>query len=250
MDAQFWFFAAAVPAAILVGLSKGGLPVVGMLAVPFLSLVVHPLEAAGLLLPIYVLTDMFGLWFYRHEYSPRNLAILIPSAFLGIGIGWATASILPEAGLTLMVGLIGVGFCLNSWLRRSVTEKKPADVPRGVFWGSLTGLTSFVSHSGAPPYQVYVLPQKLEKLVYAGTSTIVFAAVNAAKLIPYYALGQLSWASVQATAAVMPIGALATFAGFRLVKIIPERTFFIFVQLALLLVSAKLVYDGVRGLVV
>jgi len=54
----------------------------------------------------------------------------------------------------------------------------------GLFWGTLSGFTSFISHAGAPPYQVYVLPQQLPKTVFAGTATLVFAAINLAKVLP------------------------------------------------------------------
>ena len=57
----FGFWALAVLAAVVVGMSKGGLPVVGMLGVPILSLAISPVTAAGLWLPVYVLSDMFGL---------------------------------------------------------------------------------------------------------------------------------------------------------------------------------------------
>ena len=63
------FWAAAVVAAILVGMSKGGLPVVGMLGVPVLSLAISPVAAAGLLLPVFVLSDMFGLYAYRQAFD-------------------------------------------------------------------------------------------------------------------------------------------------------------------------------------
>jgi uncharacterized protein len=74
------FFMAAVPAAIMVGLSKGGLPMVGMLGVPILSLSVSPVRAAAILLPIFVVTDMVGLWAYRREFDRRNLLILVPAS--------------------------------------------------------------------------------------------------------------------------------------------------------------------------
>jgi hypothetical protein len=243
------FLLAAFPAAILVGLSKGGLPIVGMLGVPVLALVTSPLEAAGLLLPIYVVTDMFGLWAYRKEYSSRNLAILIPATILGVGIGWATASIVAEAWVTLLVGLIGLAYCVvNFWRRNVVIEPRPADVPRGLFWGTLTGFVSFVSHSGGPPFQVYVLPQRLPKMVFAGTSTILFAIVNAAKLVPYWALGQLSIDNVEKVAILVPAGVIATLTGVRLTRVVPERPFFIAVQIALFLVSLKLVWDALHRL--
>src|SRR5688500_16778709 len=90
------FYLLACFAAFAVGLSKVGLPMVGMLGVPLLALSISPVVAAALLLPIYILSDMFGLYVYRRAFDRRNLAILIPAATLGIAIGWATASITRE----------------------------------------------------------------------------------------------------------------------------------------------------------
>lgn len=243
------FYAAALPAAILVGLSKGGLPVVGMLGVPILALVVSPVQAAGLLLPIFVVSDWFGLWAYRREFSARNLAILIPAAIVGIALGWATAAIVSESIVTLLIGLMGLVFAIDRLRPRAGTApERPADVPRGVFWGVITGFTSFVSHAGAPPYQVYVLPQRLPKMVYAGTSTILFTVVNAVKLVPYWALGQLSLGNLEKVAILAPAAVAATFVGVRLTRRISEAWFFRLVLAALALVSIKLVWDGLRGL--
>lgn len=244
------FYLAALPAAMLVGLSKGGLPIVGMLGVPILALVVSPVHAAGLLLPIFVVSDWFGLWAYRKEFSARNLAILVPGAVVGIGLGWITAAHVSEDAVTLMVGAIGLAFTLER-LRLVGVERpaRAADVPRGLFWGAITGFTSFVSHSGAPPYQMYVLPQRLPKMVYAGTSTILFTIVNAVKLVPYWALGQLSLANLETMLILFPPAIAATFAGVHLTRRIPEKMFFRLVLTALAVVSVKLVWDGASGLI-
>jgi uncharacterized membrane protein YfcA len=248
MDGGTFFYAMALVAAVLVGASKGGLPVVGVLGVPVLALATSPVHAAGLLLPIFVVTDLFGLWVYRHEYDRRNLMILMPAAIVGVGLGWVTASIVPESLVTLIVGLIGIVFCLNYWLRgRHAVTPHPADIPRGLFWGTISGFTSFVSHSGGPPYQMYVVPQRLEKMIFAGTTTILFAVVNAVKLIPYWALGQLSIANLKTVATLFPFAIAATFVGVRLTRIIPEVLFYRLVLGALFLVSLKLVYDAAFG---
>jgi uncharacterized membrane protein YfcA len=248
MDGGTFFYAMALVAAVLVGASKGGLPVVGVLGVPVLALATSPVHAAGLLLPIFVVTDLFGLWVYRHEYDRRNLMILMPAAIVGVGLGWVTASIVPESLVTLIVGLIGIVFCLNYWLRgRHAVTPHPADIPRGLFWGTIAGFTSFVSHSGGPPYQMYVVPQRLEKMIFAGTTTILFAVVNAVKLIPYWALGQLSIANLKTVATLFPFAIAATFVGVRLTRIIPEVLFYRLVLGALFLVSLKLVYDAAFG---
>ena len=237
--------ALAALAALLVGLSKGGLGLLGAIAVPVLALAISPVTAAALLLPIFVVSDMFGLWSYRREFDRRNLVILISAGVVGIAIGWATASIISERWVGLIIGIIGVSFCVNAWRQRHhVLQPRPADVPRGMFWGTLMGFSSFVSHSGGPPYQVYVLPQQLPKTVYAGTTTIVFAVVNAVKLVPYWALGQLSLHNLRTSAWLVPIAIAGTFAGVRLVRILPQKTYYVFVQTVLFLVSIKLIWDA------
>jgi uncharacterized membrane protein YfcA len=241
------FALAAGLAAFFVGMSKGGVPMIGSLAVPTLALFMSPVTAAGLLLPVYVISDMFGVWAYRREFSGRNLAILIPAATLGIGIGWATASLVTDAEVMLIVGLIGLAFCLIRWLGRAGAAR-PADVPRGLFWGAVSGFTSFVSHGGAPPYQMYVVPQRLPKMVYAGTTTLTFAAINALKLIPYAALGQLNPANLTVTALLMPVAVAATFVGVWLTRRLPEKLFYRLVMAALFLISLKLVWDGASGM--
>lgn len=248
VDIGFWV--AAVAAALLVGMGKGGVPIVGMLAVPIMALVMNPVVAAGMLLPVYVVSDMFGLYAYRHAYDRRVLAILLPGAVVGIGIGWATATVVPEDAVTLLVGVIGLAFALNLVLRKPVVaEPQRAEVPKGLFWGAVTGFTSFVSHAGAPPYQVYTLPLGMPKAVFAGTSTIAFAVINAVKLIPYYALGQLGLENLKHAAVLSVPAALAVFAGVGLVKRMPERLFFRLVTWALLLISVKLIWDGAKGLI-
>ncbi len=241
-----WFWSLALIASILVGMGKGGLPVVAMLSVPTLSLVISPVAAAGLLLPIYVVSDMFGLYAYRRDFDARVLWILVPATTIGVGLGWATAHLVPETYVTGIIGLIGAVFAANLLLRRK-TEAVPK-APRwgpGLLWGTATGFTSFVSHAGGPPYQVYVMPLGLSKTVFAGTSTILFAYVNAIKLLPYYALGQISLDSLRIAAVLMVPSALAVFAGVWLVRLLPEKLFFSLVTWALLLLSLRLIWQAV-----
>lgn len=241
------FWLCALAAAMLVGMGKGGMPVVGMLGVPVLSLAISPVTAAGLLLPVYVLSDMFGLYAYRRAFDRRVLAILMVGVTIGMGLGWATASITPEWLVTTLVGMIGAVFAIRLLTRGGAVEPREARVGPGVFWGTITGFTSFVSHSGAPPFQVYVLPLGLTKMVYAGTNTILFAYLNGIKLVPYWALGQFTPANLKIAALLMPAAAVAVFAGVRLVKILPERLFFQIVTWALLAVSVKLIWDGLSA---
>ena len=241
----FAFWALASLAAVLVGMGKGGLPVVGMLSVPVLALVMSPVTAAGLLLPVYVVSDMFGLYAYRHAFDRRVLAIMLPGATFGIYLGYKTASVVPEAWVTVLIGVIGVVFALNLLIRHKMqSDPKRAEVLPGTFWGAVTGFTSFVSHAGAPPYQVYTMPLGMRKEVYAGTATILFAWVNAVKLIPYWALGQINLSNLKLSAVLAAPAVLAVFAGVWLVRRLPEKLFFKAVTWALLILSIKLIWDA------
>ncbi|WIV50235.1 sulfite exporter TauE/SafE family protein [Marivivens sp. LCG002] len=243
------FWVLATVAAICVGVSKGGWPVVGMLSVPLLSLVISPVVAAGLLLPVYVVSDMFGLYAYRHEFNKRVVLIIAASATVGVAIGGLTAHIVPEAFVTLIVGIVGFLFALYMIVRDTLTgEEREGKLSSGIFWGVLTGFTSFVSHAGAPPYQIWVLPQRLSKIVFAGTSTITFAYINAIKLIPYYMLGQINLASIKIALVLMIPASIAVFVGVKMVKVISDKVFFRVVIGALFVVSVKLIWDGVSTL--
>lgn len=132
IDQSGVFFPLAVLASFFVGLSKGGLPTVGNLAVPTLALTISPVAAAAVLLPIYVASDTVGLVLYRRQYSKRNLAILMPSALLGIAVGWAFSSHLSSDLVGTMVGILGVAFCRDKWIwSRNTISSKAAKVAPG-----------------------------------------------------------------------------------------------------------------------
>ncbi|WP_395690029.1 sulfite exporter TauE/SafE family protein [Aestuariivirga sp.] len=244
IQSSLLFFLVAGVAAFFVGASKGGLPMVGVLGVPLLALVMPPVAAAALLLPVYIVSDMVGLWAYRREYSPRNLIILLPSMVFGVGLGWATAHITEDWMVTLLVGIVGIYYCASIVLRKANAPPKPADIPRGLFWGTIAGFTSFVSHTGGPPYQAYVLPQKLPKMMFAGTSTIVFAIINLVKVVPYWALGQFNLGNLEVAAMLSPVAVAGALAGYKLTSVIPEKLFYRLVEVALFVVSLKLVYEA------
>ena len=242
------FFVIACLAAVLVGLSKGGLPVIGMLAVPTLALVISPVKAAALLLPIYILTDVVSIWLYRRRFSVVNLRILIPAGIGGVMLGWLFAAYLSDRAVGALIGSMGLAFCLNMWLRpQADVQPRPARLLPGLFWGACSGFTSFVSHAGSPPFQMYVLPQKLEKLVFAGTSTLMFAAINWSKVLPYMQLRPFAQQDWYTVLWLVPAALLATAAGAWLTKRLADRWFFILVQLALFLVSLRLVYQALMA---
>ena len=244
------FFAAMVPAVMLTGLAKGGFSGIGLLSLPLMALVVSPVTAAAIMLPLLIAQDVVSVWSYRHEVDYRNLATLTPGALLGILVGYLLAAKVSDAAVVLAVGLISIGFALRRMLgegRKPLAATRPA-WGAGSLWGFLSGFTSMVAHAGGPPFQIYVMPQKLPPGLFVGTGAVFFAALNWVKLLPYLALGQFSRQNLTASAALLPVAIVATFAGVWLIRRVPAERFYGIIYWLLLGVGAKLVWDGVRDL--
>lgn len=239
------FYAVAIPAIILVGLAKGGfVGALAMLGVPLMALVISPVQAAGILLPILIAMDVFALWTYRGVYDSRNLKILIPAALVGIGIGYLTAAYVSEAHVRLIVGLVALLFTLDYWFEWRGSNTTQPNAAKGGFWGATAGFTSFVSHAGGPPLQMYLLPQRLAPRLFVGTSVIFFTVVNLIKVIPYAALGQLDTTNLTTSLVLSPLAPLSIFTGAWLVKKLNVETFYRFAYAAIFIISLKLMWDG------
>lgn len=253
MIADPWFYAAAVPAVLIAGISKGGFGGgLGVVAVPLMALVVSPVQAAAIMLPILCTMDVVNVWTYRGRWDHRSMALLIPAALVGIGIGTASFHLLSAAAIRIIIGAIALGFTLN-WLlkqaRRRVPPPAAHNLPKAGFWGGVAGFTSFVAHAGGPPLNVYLLPLRLDKTMYQATTVGFFTAVNYVKLVPYAWLGQLDLSNLGTAAVLVPLAPLGIWMGVWAHDRVREDVFYKAVYLFLALTGAKLLWDGVAGLV-
>jgi uncharacterized membrane protein YfcA len=201
-------------------------------------------------LPILVLSDVVAVISYWRVFDVRTLQIMLPGAVVGILLAWLTASWVTENEVRMIVGLISVLFALNYWFRhRLQTEPHGQNVVQGSFWAIVTGFTSFVSHAGGPPFQVYAAPLRLEPQIFAGTSVLLFAIVNAIKTVPYFFLGQFDTANLTASLVLLPISIPATFLGVWLVKKFDVKAFYNVVYVLIFLVGLYLVGEGIAEII-
>ena len=177
------FYLLAIPAITILGIGKGGFSGIGMISTPLMALVIPPLQAAAIVQPILVVQDAISAYVYRRHFDTWNLKVLIVGGAIGVGLAWLVAAHVSDAQVRIMVGVIGVAFVLYTWLGRVPAEPKRPHAAAGMFWGAMTGITSTLAQAGAPPFQVFMLPQKLDKLTLVGTTLIFFAALNWMKLV-------------------------------------------------------------------
>jgi uncharacterized membrane protein YfcA len=249
------FYLLAIPAVTLVGLAKGGFAGLGMISTPLLALVVPPLQGAAILLPILICQDAISVWTYHRNWSAWNLKVLLPGSVLGVGAGWLFAIYFSNAAIELTVGAIALTFVLYTWLGtwlRAYLGRPPVKASRphpamGVFWGALSGFTSTLVQVGSPPFQIHILPQRLDKLTLVGTTVIFFAILNLMKIVPYFALGQFSSRNLATSLVLLPLAVATNFLGIWLVRKTPTDRFYRIAYLLMLVIALVLLWQGARG---
>ena len=127
-------------------------------------------------------------------------------------------------------------------------EAARATPARGVIWGTVAGFTSFLANAGSPPFQLYVLPQKLEKETFVGTFSIFFACGNALKVVPYFLLGQLTADNMATSMVLLPLAIVTNIAGVWLVRRTPTEFFFRIVYILIFLIGCELIRQGLMPL--
>jgi hypothetical protein len=244
------FYAIAVPAVFLMAMGKGGFGGnLAVLAMPLMAMSAPAVQAAAIMMPILLIMDAISCWAWRRTWSRENIAIMLPAGVAGTFVGYLTAAMVSDAALRLMIGLLGLAFCLQAWLTRaSDAPARRPDWIGGSFWSGISGFTSFISHVGGPQLAVYLLPQKLPKDVLAGTFTIHFAIINLIKTPGFLALGAFTPENLWTSAALAPVAAAGTVFGVWLVKRVSTELFYRIMYAILFVVALKLVWDGFAGL--
>ncbi|PHQ72231.1 MAG: hypothetical protein COB93_01120 [Sneathiella sp.] len=247
-DPLFYFI--AIPVTLIIGISKGGFAgSLGILSVPLISLVISPIQAAAIVLPILCVMDIFGLIAYRRKADWRNLFYLLPGAIFGILVGYLLFNHLSTDVIKILLGGICVVFTLNQYLRKQRSDVRAGrSLVKGSLWGSVAGFTSFVAHAGGPPVQFYMLPQRIDKTLFVGTSVWFFFVINYVKLIPYTLLGQFSSENLGTSLVLLPLAPIGIWLGIKLHKIVPEDIFYRIAYILVLMTGAKLLWDGLRGM--
>jgi uncharacterized membrane protein YfcA len=247
-DPIFWLL--VIPAVVALGLSKGGFAGVGQIGTPLMALIMPPLEAAAILLPIMIAQDFVSMWVYRKDFSARNLKIMMPGAVIGMCIAWVLAAHISDAMVRFLIGAITVAFVLYTWLvpKKIAADPAPPSAASGVFWGSLSGFTSTLSQAGGPPFQMYVLPQQLPKMTFVGTTALFFGFLNTIKVIPYFALGQFSTSGLTTSAALLPLAMVTNAMGIWLVRRTPQALFYQITLVLMLVISIELLRSGATDL--
>jgi uncharacterized membrane protein YfcA len=211
---EWHFYAVAVPAVLLLGISKSGFGAgFGSLAVPLMAMVVTVPQAAAILMPVLLVMDLLGIAAFRKDFDRALLKFLLPWGLLGIVIGTLSFRLLQPR-----------------WA--------------GALLSATSGFTSFVAHAGGPPINAYAIPLRLTPVRFTGTMAFYFFAINLAKWMPYGWLGLLDWRNLATSLVLLPLAPLGVWTGVRIARRIDQKLFYRFIYVGMLLTGIKLVWDA------
>ncbi len=241
------FYATAIPAVLLMGLSKSGFGAgLGSLAVPLMALAIPVPQAAALLMPVLLLTDILSVAAFRREIDKALLWLLIPFGLLGTLVGTALFRVLDGRAVSTLVGVFTLLFLAQRWLMPPRADSPPPPRWAGRVLATVSGFTSFVSHTGGPPLNAYVIPLKLPPVQFAATMAVFFFCINLSKWIPYTWLGLFDARNLTTSMLLLPFAPLGVWAGVRIARRISQVLFYRLINIGMLLTGCKLLWDGLR----
>ena len=242
-----YFYAVAIPAVFLVGLSKSGFGAgFGSLAVPMMALAITVPQAAAILMPVLLLSDLLGITAFRKDFDKRLLWFLVPFALIGTVVGALLFKVLDSRVVAGLVGAFTLIFLAQRLLFPPRHDSPPPPKWAGAILSVMAGFTSFVAHAGGPPINAYVIPLRLSPVKFSATMAFLFFIVTLSKWIPYAWLGLLDLRNMSTSLVLLPVAPVGVWVGVRLTRRISPVLFYRLIYLGMFLTGIKLLWDSFK----
>jgi uncharacterized membrane protein YfcA len=241
MQLQLWQWALGALGAFLIGLSKTGIPGLGILNVAIFALVFPARDSVGLVLVILICGDIVAVSAYRRDASWPHLLRLFPWAAVGVVAGYFALGRVGDTAMRHLIGaiLLGLGLfqLIRSFRPAPGDEAAPPRVWLAPLAGATAGFTTMVANAAGPVMVLYLLAMRLPKIVFVGTAAWYFLAINLFK-VPFSAsLGLINPTSLGVALYLAPFAVLGALIGRPIVEHLNQRRFEL-IALALTLVAA------------
>ena len=213
---------------MLIGMSKVGVPGVSMIVVPVLAFIFGAKQSTGVLLPILMMADVFGVAYYRRHANWHHLIKVIPWAMVGLLIAlWVGEKVNDDQFKNLIAILVFLSIGLMIWQdKRKGTNLFPDKWWFAAGMGILGGFATMIGNVAGPVFAIYLLAMHLQKKSFIGTSAWFFMILNFTKFpLQLFVWDNINLHSLTIDIITLPAIGAGAFLGYRLVKILPEHTY-------------------------
>jgi hypothetical protein len=252
----------AIVAFLLTSVSKGGFGGgIGILSVPLMIQVApSPYFVLGMWLPVLIACDICTIRAYPKEWNHRAFWHLTPGMLGGISI--ATAILIaidpdnhPERKQQLNAALtFGTGVICLAFLILQLLPAKADAPPWEPTWavaipvGLVAGITTTIAHSAGPILLLFLLPQKMDQRTFVGTTGRFFFLFNVLKIPFMIGTHQVTRETLHYGLWLLPLAPLGVWLGAWMNKKLSAVWFVRIIQLSLVGMAGKMVYEGARAL--
>ena len=225
-----WFL--LVLCAVFVGMSKVGVPGVSMIVVPILAIIFGGKSSTGILLPMLMMADIFGVSYYHRHAEWKYLWKMLPWAFVGIGIALWVGEVVNDEWFKNIIAIV-VFVCIGLMIWKD--RQKGSNLFPDTWWfaasmGVLGGFATMIGNVAGPIFAIYLLAMHLPKNRFIGTGAWFFLIVNFSKFpLHIFVWKTIHWKTLMLDGLMLPGIALGAFLGIWLVKKIPDKTYRSFV---------------------
>ena len=213
-------------AGVFVGLTKTGLPGLGILIVPLMATVFPAKQSVGALLLMLMVGDVFAVTYYRRYTQWKRLWGLFPAVAVGMAAAAVTLSKIDSAALKPMLGWLVLGM-LGLEIARQRFEWN--EVPH-TWWfvvgaGFLAGFTSTVGNLAGPIMSIYLISKGMPKHQFMGTAAVFFCILNLCKVPLFAPLGMITGETIRFDIFAIPFIVAGALTGKWLLPRIPQKVF-------------------------
>ncbi len=241
IDQWFW----VIVCALFVGMAKTGISGIGMLIVPILAGIFGGKSSAGILLPMLSMGDFFAVYYYHRHAEWKYVLKLLPATVVGVLIALFVGQLVNDDQFKNMMAIIILaGLIIMVWRESNQSVEK---VPHNWFFSSVAGLlggfSTMIGNAAGPVMAIYLLSMKLPKNSYIGTGAWFFLIINLFKIPFHVAVWHtIDWHTFYLDLAMFPAIMIGAILGVRIVKIIPEKPYRIFIIVTTAFAAIKLFY--------
>jgi uncharacterized protein len=231
-DFNIWTWFLTILCALLIGMGKTGLSGTGMIIVPVMAAVFGGKASTGIVLPMLCVADLFAVLYYHRHADWKHIFKLLPWTLLGLGAALFMGSNISDYQFKMLIAtmvLISLGIMVwQDYIRKS--DEIPSGTWFSVLFGFGAGFSTMIGNAAGPLMAIYLLSARLPKNMYIGTGAWFFLIVNYLK-VPLQVIfwKNISFHTLTLNLFMVPAIAIGAYVGFKLVKVIPDKAYRIFI---------------------
>ena len=229
--------------ALFNGISKTGIPGLGIVFVVLVPLAIPAKVSTGYILPFLIFGDIMAVTYWRRSAVWRYILAVLPAMLVGIIIGYFIMDRISDVAYGRVLGGVVLFLILLDWARRYFGIPVPKD-SRVLSYsiGLMAGILTMMANAAGPVVMLYLLAMNISKEEFVGTSAWIYFIINLFKVPFSMSLGLITFGSLQVNFMLLPFVIVGGILGVKVMRRLPLKTFENIMRVLAVLGGIKLLF--------